>query len=312
MKGNKLDNASSAAKYKLSAGDKVFSVINYLVFGIFTLICIYPFYYMIINTISANDLSAAGDIRFLPSGIHFSNYQALLSLNGLGTAALVSIGKTVIGTVTTVLATAFLGFMFTQERMWKRKFWYRYVVIIMYFNAGLIPMFITMKTLGLTNTFWVYIIPGIVQPFNIILVKTYIESLPKSVQEAAEIDGAGVFRRFWQITLPVCTPILATVAIFAAVGQWNSYQDTLIYITDQKLYSLQYLLYTYINQASSLAAMVRNTGMQGMSAAALATQQTPTSIQMTVSVVVVLPILCIYPIFQRYFVKGIMIGSVKG
>ena len=312
MKGNKLDNVSSAAKYKLSAGDKTFSVINYLVFGLFTLICIYPFYYMIINTISANDLSAAGAINFLPKGIHFSNYKALLSLNGLGQAALVSIGKTVIGTVTTVLATAFLGYMFTQERMWKRKFWYRYVVIIMYFNAGLIPMFITMKTLGLTNTFWVYIIPGIVQPFNIILVKTYIESLPKSVQEAAEIDGAGVFRRFWQITLPVCTPILATVAIFSAVGQWNSYQDTLIYITDQKLYSLQYLLYTYINQASSLAAMVRNSGMQGMNAASLATQQTPTSIQMTVSVIVVLPILCIYPMFQRYFVKGIMIGSVKG
>ena len=312
MKGNKLDNVSSAAKYKLSAGDKTFSVINYLVFGLFTLICIYPFYYMIINTISANDLSAEGAINFLPKGIHFSNYKALLSLNGLGQAALVSIGKTVIGTVTTVLATAFLGYMFTQERMWKRKFWYRYVVIIMYFNAGLIPMFITMKTLGLTNTFWVYIIPGIVQPFNIILVKTYIESLPKSVQEAAEIDGAGVFRRFWQITLPVCTPILATVAIFSAVGQWNSYQDTLIYITDQKLYSLQYLLYTYINQASSLAAMVRNSGVQGMNTAALATQQTPTSIQMTVSVIVVLPILCIYPMFQRYFVKGIMIGSVKG
>ena len=312
MKENKLDNVSSAAKYKLSAGDKTFSVINYLVFGLFTLICIYPFYYMIINTISANDLSAAGAINFLPKGIHFSNYKALLSLNGLGQAALVSIGKTVIGTVTTVLATAFLGYMFTQERMWKRKFWYRYVVIIMYFNAGLIPMFITMKTLGLTNTFWVYIIPGIVQPFNIILVKTYIESLPKSVQEAAEIDGAGVFRRFWQITLPVCTPILATVAIFSAVGQWNSYQDTLIYITDQKLYSLQYLLYTYINQASSLAAMVRNSGVQGMNAASLATQQTSTSIQMTVSVIVVLPILCIYPMFQRYFVKGIMIGSVKG
>ena len=312
MRSNNKAEASSAPVFRLTAKDRCFSIINYLVFGIFTLICIYPFYYMIINTISANDLSAQGAINFLPQGVHLDNYKALLSLNGLGTAAWVSVKKTVIGTVTTVLATAFLGFMFTQERMWKRKFWYRFVVIIMYFNAGLIPMFITMKTLGLTNTFWVYIIPGIVQPFNIILVKTYIENLPRSVQEAAEIDGAGVFRRFWQITLPVCTPILATVAIFAAVGQWNSYQDTLIYITDQKLYSLQYLLYTYINQASSLAAMVRNSGIQGITAANLATQQTPTSIQMTVSVVVVLPILCIYPIFQKYFVKGIMIGSVKG
>ena len=301
-----------AKKKKLTATDKTFNVFNYLLFGIFTLICIYPFYYMIINTISANDLSAAGSINFLPKGFHLGNYKALLELNGLGSAALVSVGKTVIGTVLTVLTSAFLGFMFTQERMWKRKFWYRFVIITMYFNAGLIPLFITMKNLHLTNTFWVYVIPTIVQPFNIILVKTYVESLPKALQEAAEIDGAGIFKVFYKIVLPTCTPILATVSIFSAVNQWNSYQDTLIYITEQKLYSLQYLLYTYINQASSLAAMVKNSGTAAVSSAALATQQTGTSIRMTVSVIVVLPILCIYPMFQRFFVKGIMIGSVKG
>ena len=307
-----MSQLAAKKKKKLTAGDVSFNIINYAVFGIFTLICIYPFYYMVINTISSNDLSAAGLVNLLPKGIHFSNYKALMELNGLGTAAIVSVGKTVIGTGLTVIATAFLGFMFTQEKMWKRKLWYRFTVITMYFNAGLIPMFITMKNLHLTNTFWVYVIPTIVQPFNIILVKTYVESLPKALQEAAEIDGAGIFKIFYKIILPTCTPILATVAIFAAVNQWNNYQDTLIYITDQKLYSLQYLLYTYINQASSLAAMVRNSGAAGMSAAALATQQTGTSIQMTVSLVVVLPILCIYPMFQRFFVKGIMIGSVKG
>ena len=217
-----------------------------------------------------------------------------------------------IGTACTVLASVFLGFMFTQEKMWARKFWYRFFVVTMYFNAGLIPMFITMKTLHLTNTFWVYVIPAIVQPFNIILVKTYIESIPKALQEAAEIDGAGILKVFYKIILPASTPILATVAIFAAVGQWNSFQDTLIYITDQKLYSLQYLLYTYINQASSLAALVKNSTGGALNMAALATQQTPTSIRMTVSIIVVLPILFIYPLFQRFFVKGIMIGSVKG
>lgn len=307
-----MSQAIKAKKKKLSAGDKTFNVINYIVFGIFTLICIYPFYYMIINTISANDLSAAGEINFLPSGLHLENYKALLELDGLGFAAIVSIGKTVLGTALTVLSSAFLGFMFTQEKMWKRKLWYRIVVITMYFNAGVIPMFITMKNLHLTNTFWVYVIPTIVQPFNIILVKTYVESIPKALQEAAEIDGAGIFKIFYKIILPACTPILATVAIFSAVNQWNSYQDTLLYITDQKLYSLQYLLYTYINQASSLASMVKNSGTGAISAAVLATQQTGTSIRMTVSVVVVLPILFIYPMFQRFFVKGIMIGSVKG
>lgn len=298
---------------KRTKGDILFAIINYMGFGLFTLICFYPFYYLIINSVSANDLSGNGSINFLPSQLHLENYKQVLQLKGLGLAALVSVGRTVIGTVCTVLASAFLGFMFTQERMWKRKLWYRVMVVTMYFNAGLIPMFLTMQNLHLTNSFWVYVVPVIVQPFNIILVKTYMESIPRSLQEAAEIDGAGVMKVFLKIILPTSTPILATIAIFSAVAQWNAFQDTLIYVTDQKLYSLQYILYQYINQANSLATMVKNSsGGTNLNMAALATQQTPTSIRMTVSVIVVLPILFIYPIFQRYFVKGIMIGSVKG
>lgn len=298
--------------YRKGAKDRVFLVLNYTIFGLFTLICIYPFYYLIINTLSANDLSSAGMISFIPRGIHLNNYIEVLKLKGLLRAALISVARTVVGTGLTVLASAFLGFMFTQEKMWGRKFWYRFMVITMYFNAGLIPLFITMKTLHLTNTFWVYVIPSIVQPFNIILVKTYMESLPRSLQEAAELDGAGILTIFFNVILPISTPILATVAIFAAVAQWNSFQDTLIYVTDQKLYSLQYLLYQYLNQASSLATMVKNSAGGSINMAALATQQTPSSIRMTVSVVVVLPILFVYPLFQKHFVKGIMIGAVKG
>lgn len=298
-------------KIKVSKADHVFNFFNYLFFALITLICAYPFYYLIINSISANDLSANGLINFLPRKIHFQNYIDVLKMSGIGTAALVSVARTVIGTACTVLASAYLGFMFTQEKMWHRKLWYRLFVVTMYFNAGLIPMFMTMKTLHLTNSFWLYIIPAIVQPFNIIMVKTYVESIPRSLQEAAEIDGAGVLTVFFKVILPTSKPILATIAIWAAVGQWNSFQDTLIYITDQKLYSLQYLLYTYINQASSLASLVKSTG-NAAAVANIATQQTPTSIRMTISVIVVLPILFIYPMFQKYFVKGIMIGSVKG
>lgn len=299
-------------KEKKSREDVVFNLLNYAFFLIFTIICAYPFYYLIINSISNNELSALGEVRFIPRGIHLENYNQVLQLKGLPLAATISVARTVIGTAATVLASAFLGFMFTQQKMWKRQFWYRFVVVTMYFNAGLIPMFITMKTLGLTNNFWVYVLPAIVQPFNIILVKTYIESIPKSLQEAAEMDGAGILQVFFKVILPNCTPILATVAIFSAVGQWNSFQDTLIYITDQSLYSLQYLLYTYINQANSLAQMVKNTSGSLSSVAAAATTQTPTSIRMTVSVIVVLPIIFIYPLFQKYFVKGIMLGAVKG
>lgn len=299
-------------KIKTSKGDRTFQVINILIFAIFAIICAYPFYYLIINSISANDLSASGKVNFLPHGFQLENYVKVFQLNGLGTAAMVSLGRTVIGTICTVLASVYLGFMFTQQRMWHRKLWYRFMVITMYFNAGLIPMYMTMKTLHLTNSFWVYIIPAIVQPFNIIMAKTCVESIPPALQEAAEIDGAGTMTVFAKVILPTCKPIMATIAIWSAVGQWNSFQDTLIYITDQKLYSLQYLLYTYLNQASSLATMVQQSGGNVSAVANLATQQTPTSIRMTISVIVVLPILFVYPIFQKSFVKGIMIGSVKG
>ena len=143
--------------------------------------------------------------------------------------------------------------------------------------------------------------------------KRYRENTPIALQEAAEIDGAGILRIYAQVVLPISMPILATVAIFAAVGQWNSFQDTLMLMTNQDLYTLQYTLYQYINQASSLAKLIQSTGGTiNESVISAATQQTPTSVRMTVSVVVVLPILLVYPIFQRFFVKGIMIGSVKG
>ncbi len=298
---------------KITLGERIFIVVLYLFFLLFTLICVYPFYYLIINSISANDVSARGDVMFYPIAVHFQNYIDVMKIEGLGQAAIISIGRTVLGTLCTIIGSSFLGFMFTQEKLWQRKFWYRFTVATMYFSAGLIPWYITMMNLHLTNNFLAYILPAIVQPFNIILVKTYIENTPASLQEAAEIDGAGVLRIYAQIIVPISMPVLATVAIFAAVGQWNAFQDTLMLMTDQDLYTLQYTLYQYINQASSLARMIESTGGAiSDSVITAATQQTPTSVRMTVSVVVVLPILLVYPIFQRFFVKGIMIGSVKG
>ena len=295
-----------------TVGDILFRVANYALFLAFALICAYPFYYLIINSVSSNDVSALGDVRLWPTGFHLSNYTQVFQLPGLPMATVVSLGRTIIGTVLTVLASAFLGFMFTQTRMWGRKFWYRFLIITMYFSAGLIPVFIIMKTLGLTNNFWVYVLPFVVQPFNIILAKTYVESMPRELQEAAEMDGANIFQVFFRVYLPNMTPILATIAIFSAVTQWNSFQDTLIYITDQSLYTLQYLLYMFINQASSLAQAAQDAGGNLGQIAGAATTQTPTSIRMTVSVLVVLPIIFVYPLFQRFFVKGIMLGAVKG
>jgi ABC-type glycerol-3-phosphate transport system permease component len=204
-----------------------------------------------------------------------------------------------------------LGFMFTRETMWHRKFWYRFMVVTMYFNAGIIPWYLTMRNLKLTNNFWAYVLPAIVSPFFIILAKTFVESIPKELQQAAEIDGAGTMKVFFKVIMPVIKPIMATVAIFAAVNQWNAFQDTLILMTDSKLYPLQFILYQYINQASSLKQLVNSSSSSAV-AQSVSTAQTTTSVRMTVTILVVAPILLIYPIFQRYFVKGIMIGAVKG
>ncbi|SFD50696.1 putative aldouronate transport system permease protein [Paenibacillus catalpae] len=302
----------SKVKVQTSATDKMISVLIYTMFSLFALICVYPFYSIIINTISANDISARGDVVFFPKQIHFQNYLDVFKIPGLWDAAVISLGRTLIGTTLTVGASAFLGFMFTQEDMWGRRFWYRFTVITMFFNAGVIPWYLTMKSLHLTNNFLAYILPTIVAPFFIILVKTFVESTPKELQQAASIDGAGIMTLFFRIMLPISKPILATVAIFSAVDQWNAFQDTLLLVTDSKLYSLQFILYNYINQASSLSTMVnlQNAGSTAM--ASLSTKQTTTSIRMTVTIIVVAPILLVYPIFQRFFVKGVMIGAVKG
>jgi ABC-type glycerol-3-phosphate transport system permease component len=290
--------------------DTIAVMITYIVFALFAFACVYPFYYMLINTISANNLSEKGAVVFIPHELHLQNYLDAMKIPGLLDAAKISVSRTVFGVLCTVLSSAFLGYMFTRKTLWKRTFWYRFVVITMYFNAGIIPWYITMNSLRLTNNFLGYILPTAVSPFFIILCKTFVESIPRELQEAAEIDGAGTIRIFFKVILPIIKPILATVAIFSGVNQWNAFQDTLILVTNSKLYTLQFILYQYINQASSLSALINSSS--GSIAQSLAQAQTATSIRMTVTIIVVLPILLIYPFFQRFFVKGIMIGAVKG
>lgn len=298
-------------KRKLTVQDAVFNIINYTLLTLFTLICVIPFYYMFINTISDNTLVTRGLITWLPKGIHFNNYIQILKIDGLLDSVLVSVGRTVFGTVLTLIGTTFLGYAFSKQEFWKRKLWYRFVLVTMYFNAGIIPWYINMKTLGLTNNFLAYIIPGIVSPFSLILFKTYVESIPISLEESADLDGAGYLTKYIRLIMPLCKPIVATLAVFSAVGQWNSFTDTLFLMTDSKYFSLQFMLFQYLNESNALADSLRQAAAGGMQIN-LAQILTPSSVKMTVSMVVVLPILCIYPFFQRYFVNGIMIGAVKG
>ncbi len=296
---------------KLTGGDVAFNIVNYTVFILITLACVFPFYYLFINTISDNEMVRLGKIQLFPQGIHFENYVQVIKIPGIMDALFVSVARTVLGTIWTVGGCAFLGYLVTKQEMWLRKVWYRLIIITMYFSAGLIPWYMNLRMLGFLDNFWVYVIPGLVSPYNVILVKTFIEGLPPSLEESATLDGAGYTRVFLSIIMPLITPILATLCIFSAVGQWNSFTDTMMLMPSGKNYTLQFLLYKYQNEASSLAALVRNT--QDSSALAnVATKQTALSVRMTVAMVVTLPILCVYPFFQRYFVKGIMIGAVKG
>ena len=186
------------------------------------------------------------------------------------------------------------------------------MIITMYFSAGLIPWFTTMQMLGLTNNFMGYIVPGLVSVYNIIMVKTYIESIPAELEESAQIDGASYFTIFIKIIWPLSKPILATIAIWCAVGHWNSFQDSLVLMSGApKLKTLQERLYIYLTQSSNLAASM-GTATTGLSEAQRQEMLNTKSIQYTVAMVTAIPILCVYPFMQKYFVKGIMLGAVKG
>ena len=298
-------------KKKQTAGDIAFSIFNYAFFGIFTLLCFLPFYYLFINTISDNEMVTKGAILWVPKGIHFNNYVEVLKIKGIGNAAIVTVARTVLGTALTIFGTSFLGYALTKQELWHRKLWYRFIVVTMYFNAGIIPWFINMKNLGLTNNFLAYILPGTVSAYSLILFKTYVESIPASLEESADLDGAGYLMKYAKIVMPLCKPILATLIVFSAVGHWNNFMDTVFLMTDSKLFTLQYLLYQYLNEANSLADTLQKMAEQGIQIDP-SRMMTPTAIKMTVSMVVVIPVLCVYPFFQKYFVGGIMIGAVKG
>ena len=288
--------------------DTVFHMINYSLLILFMLACIYPFYYIFIYSVS-DSASAATGLNLFPKGFTLISYSKVFIIPGMLNAALVSILRTVVGTALTVLLCSLFAFLMTIDKFPMRKIFYRFIVITLYFNAGLIPWYLLMKALHFNDSFLLYIIPGAINAFYIILIKTFIEQLPKSLEESAKMDGAGYFTIFWKIIVPVSTSIIATIAVFTAVGQWNNWFDNYILVNNKNLYVLQYLLYKYITQASSLS---RATGMEINRVGNQAIYMTPQTIRMTITMVVTLPIIFVYPFMQRYFVKGIMLGAIKG
>lgn len=290
-----------------STSRKVFQVLNALFFVLFTFLCVYPLWYVLIQSLSSGN---TGKAVFLPEGFTLKNYTQVFQMPNVAHAMGVSVLRTVIGTVATVGACMLLGYLFTKEEMPGRKVLYRLLVVTMYVSGGLIPTYLVYKSYGLLNNFWVYILPGAVSAYYVILIKTFVEQLPKVVEESAMIDGANTLTIFARIILPVSLPIVATIAVYAAVRQWNSWFDNHVYaLTNKNILTLQYMLYKYLNEAERIAKELQE---MSTDMANVDNLLTPRGVRMTVTMVTVIPVLFIYPFLQRYFIKGIMIGAVKG
>ncbi len=290
----------------------ILDLIRYVCITFFVLICIFPFYYVMIYSVSDPGLASKG-VWLLPKGFSLETYRKLLTRNDLGLAFLVSVGRTGIGTGLCVFFTSMFAFLVTRKEMPGRKIIYRYVVITMYIGAGLVPWYLTMKGYGLKDSFLLYVIPGAVNAYYMILIKTFMEQLPESLEESAAIEGAGFFTILFKIILPLSKPIIATVAVYCAVGQWNSWMDNFFLVNNTKLQTVQLILYNYLNSATALAKSMQNGGTAAAAGAMNAANAiTPQSVQMTSIVITVIPVMLVYPYAQKYFTKGIMMGAVKG
>ena len=298
-------NKMKGTKIKTSAWDKVFVVCNTLFMIAFVVVTLYP----VLNTlaISFNDGTDAlrGGIYLWPRKWTLKNYITVLQKQNLITGAYITVARTVSGTLLALAANAILAFIVSRKNfLFKRElslFW----VITMYVNGGMIPTFLLYRGLHLTNSFWVYIIPGMFSAFNMLVIRTYMAGIPDSLEESAQLDGAGYTTIFLKIISPLCKPVYATVALFVAVGQWNSWFDAINYNRmSSHLTTLQYelmkLLSSVTNQGTSAEAMKNAAGTV-----------TPTSVRAAATILTMLPIICLYPFLQRYFVTGLTIGGVK-
>ena len=271
----------------------------------FVIITLYP----VLNTlaISLNDGTDAlrGGIYLLPRKFTWKNYITVLQKDNLIMGAYITVARTVIGTALALFANAILAFIVSRKRFMFKKQLSLFWVITMYVNGGMIPTFLLFKTLHLTNSFWVYVIPGMFSAFNMLVIRTYMNGISDSLEESAQLDGAGYTTIFLKIISPLCKPVYATVALFVAVGQWNSWFDAMLYNPmSANLTTLQYelmkLLSSVTNQGNSLEAMKNAAG-----------SVTPTSVRAAATILTMLPIICLYPFLQRYFVTGLTIGGVK-
>jgi putative aldouronate transport system permease protein len=294
---------------RASLGDRVFETVNYILMILLIIVTLYP----MLNTlaVSLNDAtdSLRGGIYLWPRKWTFENYKFVFQEADIIHAAWISVLRTVIGTVLTVFCSAMIAYTISRPEYVLRKFITIAFVLTMYFNGGLIPTYLLMRDLGLIGTFWVYIWPGLIGVFNLIVIRSFIENLPDNILESAKIDGAGDFRTFFHIVLPLCTPVLATVSLFTGVWQWNSWFDVFLYNSSKpNLSTLQYELQKVLQFSN---ASIQKVDFQAAAAQGGIKRVTPYAVRGTMMIVVSVPIIIVYPFLQKYFVKGMLVGSIK-
>ncbi|MBQ3890803.1 MAG: carbohydrate ABC transporter permease [Lachnospiraceae bacterium] len=284
---------------------KKVSTVDYILVLVFVLVIfvtLYPF--LNVLAISFNDATdTIKNINFIiPRMFTLSNYKYVFKDSDFVMPFVTSVSRTLVGTIVGVFTTSMLAYTLSRKDFVFHKPFTILFVITMYVGGGLIPEYLLiMRTLHLGNNFLVYIIPGMIWVYNMILVRSFIDGLPTALQEAAKIDGANDFQIWYKIVLPLCTPVIATIALYYAVGQWNSFMDTYLYA--QKLPTLQFKMYEIMNQATMKLDVHGSSNVT--------TAVTPMSIRMAVTVVATLPIVIVYPFLQKYFIGGMTLGSVK-
>ena len=292
-----------AAPRKIS-GDMVFRIINGILLGIMALIVLYPLYFIIIASFSSPEAVLAGKVVLFPVDINFDGYLKILERQDIWRGYLNTIIYTVLTVILALAVTVPAGWALSRKTLPGKKLWMVYFIIPMFFGGGLIPFYNVMSSLGLVNTIWAIILPSILSVWNLFMTKTFFESsISDGLIEAAKIDGAGPFRIFFSIVIPLSKAILAVMALYYAVGQWNSYFNAMIFLQDESFYPLQLVLKEILIASEST---VGGSGETILEQFRLANQLKYVSV-----IVSSLPVLCLYPFVQKYFAQGVMIGSLK-
>ena len=301
-------------RIKLSRGDRAVEIAAYAITTLLTLACFYPFWYAFLTSISQSaSVSAIGESFIFPTSPTLKIYRQIFKEGLVFKGMAISGLRVLISSVAVTVCSSIYAFLMTRQNMPFRKVVYRYSIVTMYVGGGLVPWYLVMRAYGLYNNFFVYVVPGLVNMFFVILIKTYMESLPAEMEEAARIDGAGAMRTLFSVVLPLCMPILATCALFTAVGAWNTFMDNYMLVPAPNLQTVQIILYRFVLKAEEIANQMKSAATSGgMTAATAKNLITPEAVRTATTIISIIPIMCVYPFLQKYFAKGILLGAVKG